>query len=335
MNKIGAAVIGTGIYGEVHVRTYKADPGTELVAIWSRSSERAEKIGKKYSCDYTTDLEKIANDDRIQIVSIATPDFAHTEAAVKMLEAGKHVLVEKPMATSVKECERIIETYDQKKVSCPELKLMVNFHNRWYPPLTEAKRLIEKGDIGEIVTFYAKLSDRIEVATEWLSWADQSGPEWFLLPHTVDLARWLTGNQKAKSVFALGKKGVLQSKGVDCYDAVQVQVEFEDTIAVFESSWILPSSWRNIIEFKIDILGSEGKIGIDGDREGIEVAADKYQTPFVLDPITEEEPVRYFIDCVANNKSPNATAQDGLEVTRLIEAVVESLKKQKIIYPDY
>ena len=101
MNKIGAAVIGTGIYGEVHVRNYQADPRTELVKIWSRSKERSEKIGKKYSCEYTTDLEQIANDDRIKIVSIATPDFAHTEAAVKMLQAGKHVLVEKPDRKSV------------------------------------------------------------------------------------------------------------------------------------------------------------------------------------------------------------------------------------------
>ena len=333
MDKIGAAVIGTGIYGEVHVRNYQADPRTELVKIWSRSTERAEKIGKKYSCEYTTDLEQIANDDRIKIVSIATPDFAHAEAAIKMLQAGKHVLVEKPMATSVKECEQIIEAYEQKKSSCPDLKLMVNFHNRWYPTIAEAKKLVDKGSIGKVVTLYAKLSDKLEVATDWLSWAGQSGPEWFLLPHTIDIARWLTGKQKAKSVYALGRKGVLQSKGIDCYDAVNVQIEFEDTIAVFESSWIIPNSFRNIIEFKIDLLGSEGKISLDGDREGIEVASDKYQTPFVLDVVTEDEPVKYFIDCVANNISPDATAQDGLEVTRLIEAVVESLDKKEIIYP--
>ncbi len=334
MDKIGAAVIGTGIYGEVHVRNYQADPRTELIAIWSRSNERAEKIGKKYACDYTTDLEQIANDDRIKIVSIATPDFAHTEATVKMLQAGKHVLVEKPMATSVKECEKIIGAHEKKKTSFPDLKLMVNFHNRWYPTIAEAKRRIDKGDLGKIVTLYAKISDRIEVATEWLSWAGQSGPEWFLLPHTIDIARWLTGNQKAKSVYALGKKGVLQSKGVDCYDAVTVQIEFEDTIATFESSWILPTSWRNIIEFKIDILGSQGKIGLDGDRERIEVACAQYQTPFVLDVVTEDEPIKYFIDCIANNVTPDATAQDGLEVTRLIEAVIESLERKEIIKLD-
>lgn len=332
MPETGAAVIGTGIYGEVHVRTYKADPRTELISIWSRSAERAESIGKKYDCNYTNDLDEIANDERIKIVSIATPDFAHTEAAVKMLEAGKHVLLEKPMAMSVEECQQILDAYNKRKAdSDPGLKLMVNFHNRWYPPLIEAKRLIDNGDIGDVVSISAILSDRIEVATQWLSWADKSGPEWFLFPHIVDLVRWLISNQQVKSVFALGKKGVLQSKGVDCYDAVQAQVEFENTIAVFESNWILPQSWRNIIEFKLKILGSKGKINIDADSEGVEVATDKYQTPFVLDPLTEEDPIKYFIDCVDQDTPPTATAEDGIAVTKIIEAVTESLDENKII----
>ena len=333
MSAIGAVVIGTGIYGEVHVRTYNQDPRTQLVSIWSRSGERAEKIGNKYDCHYTTSLDDIANDERIKAVSIATPDFAHTEAALKMLNAGKHVLLEKPMATSVEDCRRLMDAHNRQKTqSAPQLKFMINFHNRWYPPAAQAKRIIDSGDIGRPITVYAKLSDRIEVATEWLSWADRSGPEWFLLPHIVDLTRWLTGNQAVRTVFALGKKGVLQSRGIDCYDAVQVQVEFEDTIAMFESNWVLPRSWRNMIEFRIDVLGSEGRIGIDGDREGIELAAKEYQTPFVSDLVTEEEPIRYFIDCIVDDKPPAATPEDGLSVTRIIEVAVESLAQKQIVH---
>ena len=326
MKKIGASVIGAGIYGEVHIRTYQTDPRVELISIWSRSQERAKKIGEKYNCHYTTDLDTIANDERIEIVSIATPDFAHTKPAIKMLETGKHVLVEKPMATLVRECEEILKAQEKSGV-----KLMVNFHNRWYPPIAEAKRRIEKGEIGKPVALYAKLSDRIEVATEWLSWAGKSGPEWFLFPHTIDLARWLNGRQKAKRVFALGRRGVLEKRGINTYDIVQAQVEFENSIAIFESSWIIPGSWPNIIEFKIDILGTEGKIGILGDKEGIEIAADRYQTPFVLDPVTEQEPIKYFIDCVLNDRFPDPSGEDGLAVTRIIEAIVKSLEQGKVM----
>jgi len=332
MEKIGAAVVGAGIYGQVHIRTYKADPRVDLIAIWSRSQEKAKRVGEEYGCHFTTDIDAIVSNKRINVVSIATPDFAHSEAAVKMLKAGKNILLEKPMATSVKECQHILGVYNHQRSTFDEKpKLMVNFHNRWYPPVAEAKRIIERGDIGAPVTFYARLSDRIEVATQWLSWAGQSGPEWFLLPHIVDLARWLIGKQKVGRVFALGRKGILQDRGVDCLDAIQAQVEFEDTIATFESSWILPSSWPNVVDFKIDILGSKGRIGIVGDKEGIEVAADKYQTPFVLDPVTEEEPIRYFIDCVMKDRSPEPTGEDGIAVTEIIEALLRSVKEGRAI----
>ncbi|HDN84936.1 MAG TPA: Gfo/Idh/MocA family oxidoreductase [Candidatus Aerophobetes bacterium] len=326
-NKIGAAVIGVGRYGETHVRAYKKSPLVKLVAIWSRSEERAKKIGEKYNCEYTTNLEKIAQDKRVKIVSIATPDFAHTMPAIKMLRAGKHVLIEKPMAMSVDKCKKILKISRENN-----LKLMVNFHNRWYPPVVEAKRRLDRGEIGKVVAVYARLSDRVEVPTQWLlSWASKSGPQWFLFPHIIDLVNWLTGKQKVRRVYALGKKEVLEKRGIDTYDAVQAQVEFEETIAVFESSWILPSSWRNLIDFKIDLVGSQGKIEIVGDKEGINIVTEKYETPFVLDPITEEEPINYFIDCILNDKEPICSGKDGLEVTKIIEAIVKSLDKGCVV----
>jgi len=296
--KIGTAVIGVGTYGEIHVRTYKKDHRVELIKIWSRSKERAKKIGIKYKVPYTTNLDEIVKDKRIKIISIATPDFAHTKPAIRMLKAGKHILIEKPMATSVKECEEILETHKKSKT-----KLMVNFHNRWYPPIRKAKQIIEKGEIGKPINAFARLNDLITVPTKMLSWSGKSGPQWFLFPHTIDLIRWLF-KQEAKKVFALGKKGVLKKRDINTYDVVQAQIEFSESIATFESSWILPTSWRNnLIEFKIDIYGEKGEIGINGDNEGIEISTDKYKTPLLYDFVTEEEPTKYFIDCVINNKN--------------------------------
>ncbi len=326
MGGIGAAVIGVGGYGEIHVRTYLKDSRVNLLKVWSRSKERAKKIGEKYQVPYTTDLEEIAKDKRIKLVSIATPDFAHTEPAIKMLKAGKHILVEKPMATSVRECQQILEA--QKRVG---RKLMVNFHNRWYPPVAKAKEIIRKGEIGKPVSAFARLSDLITVPTQMLSWADKSGPQWFLFPHTIDLVRWLF-EQEAKRVFAQGKKEVLRKRGIEAYDTIQAQVEFSESIATFESSWILPSSWRNnLIEFKIEIYGEKGRIGVNGDNEGIEISTDKYKTPLLYDFVTEEEPIKYFIDCVLNNKEISPDGNDGLEVTRIIEAIDKSLKERRVI----
>ena len=129
--RLKAAVVGVGIYGEVHARAYQRDPRTELVCVWSRSEERARSVGQQLGVAHTTALERIAQDEEIQIVSIATPDFAHTEPALMMLAAGKHVLVEKPMAMTAAECEQILAARDQAGT-----KLMVLVPSQRYEPGT-------------------------------------------------------------------------------------------------------------------------------------------------------------------------------------------------------
>ena len=131
MKKIGVAVVGSGIYGEVHARTYSKHPAVELVSIWSRSTSRAKRVARKFDCKWTTDYTDLLRDDRIHVLSIATPDHAHTKYAITALNAGKHVLLEKPMAQTTKECRDILAARKRSG-----RKLMVNYHNRWYPDET-------------------------------------------------------------------------------------------------------------------------------------------------------------------------------------------------------
>ena len=325
--KLKAAAVGAGLYGEVHIRAWHREPRVELVRVWSRSEQRARSSGEKYDVPYTTDLAEIADDEQIDLVSIATPDFAHAGPAIMMLEAGKHVLLEKPMATTTADCQQILKAAQRGGG-----QLMLNFHNRWYPPVAHAKKLISDGELGQPVVAYARLSDQIVVPTEWLSWAGQSGPEWFLFPHLIDIIQWLLG-QQVRRVFAVGHKGVLQSHGVDCYDAVQAQLVLDDAIATIESAWILPRRWRSIIDFKIDLLGSAGRIGIIGDQEGLELATNnELVAPFILDPeSTERLPFEHFIDCIIEGVPPTCTGQEGLKVTQVLEAIGESLETSQSV----
>jgi len=277
-------------------------------------------IGEKYGVTYTTDLDTIVNDDRIRLVSIATPDFAHTDPAVKMLSAGKDVLLEKPMAASVEDCEKILAAKAKGGG-----KLMINFHNRWYPSFVKAKQSIEAGAIGGIDTAFIRLSDRIDVAAEWLSWSEKSGPHWFLFPHIVDLAIWLLDDSVCE-VSAYGSKGVLSKMNIDTYDTVQAQLKFKKSVVTIESSWILPLSWPTIIEFKSEIYGKSGCIHMISDNEGFVISSDRYQVPLLLDPITEDEPIKYFIDCVKYDVEPQPDGLAGLKVTAVIEAIEESIK---------
>lgn len=322
MKKLKAAVIGSGIYGEVHARAYHEDPRTELVCVWSRTEEHARRLAEKYQCGFATTLDSIVEDREISLLSVATPDYAHTEPAVRLLEAGKHVLVEKPMATSVADCLRIIEA--QRKGGG---KAMVNFHNRWHPPIVEAKRRVDSGELGKPMAARLVLSDRIEVATRWLSWAGRSGPEWFLLPHTVDLVVWFLGGEMPVRVFAAGQKGLLASMGIDALDVVQAQLEFEHATATLESSWVLPSAWRSIIEFSITVLGARGRLEIACDAEGVSVTTDRHATPLILDSFTERGPIAHFVDCVQRDVPPVPGLEDGLKVTTIIEGIVSSMRQ--------
>ena len=207
---------------------------------------------------------------------------------------------------------------------------MVNFHQRWYPPLMKAKELVENGKIGKPLAAFARLSNKITVPTTGLSWAGKSGVEWFLFPHIIDEVKWIL-NQEAISVFAQGKKEVLKGRGIDAYDIIQAQIKFTDSIATFESCWVLPESWRTPpIEWNLVFYGSKGRIGIQGDNEGIDVSTNLYETPLLYDFTTEEEPIKHFIDCVLHNQEPTVTGESGLIITKIITAIKKSLSTGKV-----
>jgi len=334
MAKIKVAVVGMGIMGKLHSQAYSEYERSELTLVCDLNERRARESGKEFNCGWTTDIKKIANDPEIRAVSITTPDFAHTEIALLMIEAGKDILIEKPLTTSAKEAYEIVERAEKSKA-----KVMVDFQNRWSPIFLQAKKTMEEGKIGKLVMGYARLSNTLFVPLKMLSWASKSGPEWFLFPHIIDLAQWLTGKE-IKEVYATGSKAVLKNKGIDAYDAVQALVKFEEgSFFTFETSWILPEAWPGLIDFKFMLLGSKGRIGIDGDRQGIDITSDKLNWPFVLGSQNSygksfgyfREPIIHFVDCVYENKEPVCTAEDGLRVTRAIEAIRKSIEEKKVI----
>ena len=147
MGRIGCAVIGFGVMGELHARVYASSPGTELIGVCDLKKSRAQEIARAYGARiYETDYKKLLERTDVKVVSIVTPDFAHTEIARDSANAGKHILVEKPLATSVDECEEIISVAKKNKV-----KLMLDFHNHWNPSFFLAQQAIEKGHPVEIV----------------------------------------------------------------------------------------------------------------------------------------------------------------------------------------
>jgi predicted dehydrogenase len=231
------------------------------------------------------------------------------------------------LATSVADGTAMVEAAERAGV-----KFMVDFHARWHPLFMGAKEYVERGELGEPVMAYARLSDTIYVPTEMLAWSGLSGPEWFLFPHTMDLVRWLFGRDPVE-VYAKGSRGVLDGKGIPCWDAIQALVEFEGrAFCTFETSWIVPNSYTNVVDNRLSLYGTKGGLEVKNEP-ALWVFTDRFHTPFSSDSVTrygkpwgfQYESIRYFIDCVAEDVTPEASGRDGLLATAMIAAVLQSL----------
>ncbi|MCP4382227.1 MAG: Gfo/Idh/MocA family oxidoreductase [Hyphomicrobiales bacterium] len=329
--QVKMAVVGAGIWGENHAMAYANHPLVDLVYICDLDADRAKALADKVGCASTTNIDDLANSD-IDGVSIATPDHAHKAPALRLVEAGKHILVEKPFTTEVADAREIIAAAKAKGV-----KLMVDFQMRWHPQYMAAKHYMESGELGEGVMGYARLSDTIHVPTEMLSWGSASGPEWFLFPHTMDATRWIL-NEEPVEVFARGSKRILKGMGIDCYDAVQASVQFERSFITFEACWIIPNSFPTVVDNQFTLYGSKGCIELDS-KPGIAISSDRYKYPFASNSITRYgkpfahfyESIKYFADCLAEDKTPESTGNDGLVATAMIQATLKSLTEERAV----
>lgn len=206
--RIRVGVVGLGVWGQNHALAYSDYYRCDLAVVCDLDEDRARVLGERHDCEWTTSVEELASSD-VEAVSIATPDFAHFKPVDTLLRGGKHVLVEKPLATTVADGKAMVST-----VAAAGTKFMVDFHARWHLLFMGAKAYVEKGELGDPVMAYARLSDTIYVPTEMLGWGGSSGPEWFLFPHTMDVVRWLIehrflGRSQARQEAASGRMPTL------------------------------------------------------------------------------------------------------------------------------
>jgi predicted dehydrogenase len=324
------AIVGAGIWGTNHALALTTHPRCTVTLICDREEARARSAGERFGCAWTTDPDEVAASD-VEAVTVATPDHLHREPVVQMLLAGKHVLVEKPLATTGADALAMVATAERSG-----RHLMVDFHARWHPLFMGAKSYVDRGDLGEPVMAYARLSDTIWVPTEMLAWAGQSGPEWFLFPHTMDVVRWLFGRDPVE-VVAKGHRGLLERRGIPCWDAIQAIVEFEGgAFCTFETSWIVPESYSNVVDNRLSIYGEKGGLELKNEPS-LWAFTDRFHTPFSSESVTrygkvwgyQYESIRYFADCVADGVRPEASGADGLVVTAMIEATLRSLAEKR------
>lgn len=341
MRKIKMAIVGAGVWGETHAAIYREHPGAEIVALCDKDGRKAQEIADKYGITAVyTDCEKMAAESDCDAVAIVTPDFLHADIACACADKGKHLLLEKPLATTRADIFRIEDAVQRNNVRC-----MVDLHNRWNPPFNTAKQEIDAGTLGEPYTAYIRHNDIKWVATDMLSWASKSSILWFLGSHSLDTLRWLVGGEVVR-VFAVKREGLLRELGVDVPDVYLTTLEFSNgVVAQMENGWVTPNGNTNINDFKCSVLCKKGQISIDASSHNLihMVTEERAYTPDILvqNRVFDRykglsyESIRDFIDRMLDGAPFRVSLADARNTALAILAILESAEKGMPVKVDY
>jgi predicted dehydrogenase len=190
---IGVAIFGAGRAGHGHARAITQTDGAHLVAVFDADRQRADAFAEAHGCQvYTTSDEVLARED-VQLVMVALPNFLHEQATVDCASAGKHVFLEKPMADTLEECDRMLAAVERSGVH-----LLVAHSQRYFAATIAAREILESGDIGEPVfstdTWYKNFG--IEIRLPWFLDRATGGGMWLMNgAHMIDRTCWVLDSE--------------------------------------------------------------------------------------------------------------------------------------------
>jgi len=320
MGVLGAAVIGLGV-GRSHCEGYSTHPKCKLVAVSDLLDERLKWAQEKYGVETYKDYRELLKRDDIDVVSVCTPDFTHVELAVRALEAGKHVLVEKPMALKLEDCDAIIKAAKKNG-----RMLSVNHCLRVSPLFTKVKELTEDGTIGNIagIAIYHWRGTFLIKPGRWIQWRRYAGSMTLEeMCHSIDLARWLVGD--VSEVYASGSQ---VREDFDYEQTVYINLKFKNGAIGFVSHTILgfPGRWTSWIigdrgslycEFGQTSKGPISELRVKEHKKNLEEdhAYDKIVKSIALEEFKETNVIaefaRRFVDCILEDKEPIVSGEDG------------------------
>jgi predicted dehydrogenase len=318
-------IVGAGAMGSAWARMLAEGraPGVAPAGIVDIDGARALELANATGTRAFGEIATAVRETRPDAAYVATPDALHREPVEQLAGLGVPVLVEKPLATTVEDAEAMAEAARRAGIHAE-----VNWLQRWNPPLAEAKRAVEAGELGEIRLFNGRLNHPVTSPRERLHWSGGTTPAWFLMSHLLDLALWL-GRKRAQSVYALGGRGELAGHGIETYDWVHAVVRYVDGAdGVFEACWILPESWPTASDLGLRVIGTRGAAEIDAGRQGITIAADRYRFPAAMQWAPQR--LAAFLRAAEGQGSPGAGFDDGVEVTRLLVALHRSLESGQV-----
>jgi len=355
--KLRIGIIGCGgIANGKHMPSLAKLDNVEMVAFCDIIRERAEAAAKKYGtpdAQVYEDYKELLKDESIDVVHVCTPNRSHSFITVDALEAGKHVMCEKPMAINPTEAKKMVDAAKRTGK-----KLTIGYQNRFRPDSQYLHKLCQDGELGEIYFAKAHAIRRRAVPT-WGVFLNEyergGGPLIDIGTHALDLTLWMMNNYKVKYVVgntyhklaerenAANAWGPWDPKKFTVEDSAFGFITMENgATIILESSWALNT--LDVDEAKTTLCGTEA--GADM-KDGLRINGEKYSRLYVTKPDLHSGGVAFYegksedpsyleakqwIDAIINDTEPTVKPEEAYVVTQILDAIYQSAKTGKPVY---
>ena len=331
MTKVKWGILGLGWFGEWHAAALAGLANVELHAFCTRTESRLKDLGGKYDVKHLyTDYNEMLADPELEAVSITTMWDQHAAPALAAIKAGKHVFLEKPMASTVADCRAIVgAARDSDKY------FMVGHIVRFQPRYAAAKREIEAGNIGDVISIYARRNVPVSVGTSVLP---KIGPIIGDGIHDTDIMLWYTG-ARIESAYAQS----LNVHGHKYPDIGWTMYRFDSgAIGVCENIWCMPDNRGFFPDERMEVMGTEGAIYIQENYPSLSVVVkdgsympDSTYWPEIRPGIRGgalADELRYFATCILEDKPPTVvTPEESSAATQACLAAEASAASGQVV----
>lgn len=333
MSNVRMAVVGLGFMGGRWARVVAEHGGTDLAVVSDIRSDVCDDVAHRYGAEAVVDPQEAVTRPDVDGVVVCTPEHLHTDIALAAIGAGKPIAIEKPLAHTVADAEKIRDAAQAAGVP-----LLVGHILRFEPRYAAVRRAVAAGDIGQV---QAVRSERIGLVSDQDILGGRTGIALYYGVHELDLARWYAGD--VTEMWAARSSGVVSAAGWDVDDLYSVGLRFASGAhGTAMIGWSLPPRTPGYGMAGFTVIGEHGVVSVSQGATGYrKVLAngpaddDVYYSPDVHGVMAGAMglEVDHFIRCVRGETEPLCTAADGTEAVRLALAMEEAAEKGEAVRP--
>jgi UDP-N-acetylglucosamine 3-dehydrogenase len=312
MKRVAVGVIGTGFWGENQVRVLRQSRMADLVAICDTNQKRAKEISAKYGVACYSDLNKFLRVPKLEAVTVCTPTQTHLNVGMLAIEAGKNLLVEKPMTGEERAAERLVNSARKAGV-----KLLVGFIERFNPGVRAVKKMLAQRMLGDVI---------IATGRRVARWPIRIGDVGVIKDtaiHDIDAMRFLL-EEEVSAVFA--QTGSLRNRSYEDY--AEIMLRFKGgTTGFLDANWLTPRKVRTLI-----ITGSDATINLDYITQEITLEdSQRLVKPFTpwAEPLKVE--LESFLTTIIQDANEAPSGNDALKAIRVCDAALRSGKSKTLV----